>query len=424
LYICHNHPAIRPGGVETYTLELYEAMRAAGAFEPLLLAAVRQRGADPAIEPAGDDPNQYFVHTDSHGYDAFLGTSHDKRLPTRTFRAFLERHRPEVVHFQHTLFLGYDLIREVRNTLPSSAVVYTLHEYVPICHNNGQMVRTMDGTRCLESSPVRCHECFPDITPQAFLRRRRFIESHLASVDLFVAPSRFLRDRYVDWGVPPHKILYEEYGRRAPARRRTAEARGRRRAPDRFGFFGQLSAFKGVDVLLRAMHVLQRPRRGRRSRTARPRLWIHGANLAWQPKAFQHEFQTLVEATASVVTAAGAYDQRDLPRLMKGIDWVVVPSVWWENSPLVIQEAFLHGRPVICSDIGAMVEKVAHGVTGLHFRAGDPNSLARTMRRAAGSWRLWRNLRAGITGVHGMDAHVTTLASAYRALLGDGPGRA
>jgi len=57
---------------------------------------------------------------------------------------------------------------------------------------------------------------------------------------------------------------------------------------------------------------------------------------------------------------------------MAAVDWVVVPSIWWENSPLVIQEAFAHGRPVICSDIGGMAEKVAHEKNGLHFRANDP----------------------------------------------------
>jgi hypothetical protein len=68
---------------------------------------------------------------------------------------------------------------------------------------------------------------------------------------------------------------------------------------------------------------------------------------------------------------------------MGDVDWVVVPSVWWENSPLVIQEAFQRGRPVICSDIGGMAEKVADGVDGLHFRAGDPEALAATIARAA-----------------------------------------
>ncbi|TOE31852.1 hypothetical protein CGJ44_25955, partial [Vibrio parahaemolyticus] len=56
--------------------------------------------------------------------------------------------------------------------------------------------------------------------------------------------------------------------------------------------------------------------------------------------------------------------------LLKDVDWVIVPSTWWENSPMVIQEAFNHGRPLIVSDIGGMAEKVAHDVNGLHFRTG------------------------------------------------------
>ena len=58
--------------------------------------------------------------------------------------------------------------------------------------------------------------------------------------------------------------------------------------------------------------------------------------------------------------------------MMSNVDWVVVPSRWWEGSPLVIQDAFLYGRPVICSDIGAMAEKVTHEVNGLHFTVADP----------------------------------------------------
>ena len=72
-------------------------------------------------------------------------------------------------------------------------------------------------------------------------------------------------------------------------------------------------------------------------------------------------------------------------QIMADVEWVVVPSIWWENSPLVIQEAFAHGRPVICSDIGGMAEKVADGVSGLHFRVNDPVSLADTIRRGVHS---------------------------------------
>ena len=114
---------------------------------------------------------------------------------------------------------------------------------------------------------------------------------------------------------------------------------------------------------------------------------------------------------------AGKYDHDHLPRLMAEIDWVVVPSRWWENSPLVIQEAFLHGRPVICSDIGGMAEKVADGVNGLHFRAGDPLSLARVLETAIDTPGLWEELQANIAEIYDMEDHITSLRAMYRDQL-------
>jgi glycosyltransferase involved in cell wall biosynthesis len=95
-----------------------------------------------------------------------------------------------------------------------------------------------------------------------------------------------------------------------------------------------------------------------------------------------------------------------------------VPSVWWENSPLVIQEAFFHRRPVICSDVGGMAEKVRDGVDGIHFRVGDAFSLARAFEKATSSRRLWRSLRKGIREPYRMDAHIARLLDTYRELVG------
>ncbi|TMF63647.1 MAG: glycosyltransferase, partial [Chloroflexi bacterium] len=112
----------------------------------------------------------------------------------------------------------------------------------------------------------------------------------------------------------------------------------------------------------------------------------------------------------------GKYRPADVPALMRDIDWVVVPSIWWENSPLVIQEAFLNRRPVICSNVGGMAEKVADGVNGLHFRVGDPVSLAQTIRRAAGTTDLWDQMRRGIPAVYSLDDQVVKLGGLYRSL--------
>src|SRR5262245_1745912 len=143
LYVCHNHPSVRPGGAEAYALELYEAMRASEEFEPYFLAkggpplaagGLAHRGTQ--IGLINGDPNQYFFHTDGYPYDHLFGTTAGKELYTLYFHEFLESLRPDVVHFQHTLYMGYDLVRQVRTTLPDAAIVYTLHEYLPICHRN------------------------------------------------------------------------------------------------------------------------------------------------------------------------------------------------------------------------------------------------------------------------------------------------
>ena len=413
LYVCHNHPAVRPGGAEAYAFELYEAMRDAGPLEPLFLARAGQpvsktdRYHEGTLLTGVDgDPNQYFFYTDFGEFNWFLGVTGNKSVVPRYFRDFLSVQRPDVVHFQHTLFFGYDTIREVRNVLPDAPIVYTLHEFLPICYRQGQMLRVGTEEPCDEESPRRCHECFPEVPPQEFFMRKRFIQSHLSLVDLFLAPSRFLMERYVDWGIPAERIRFEDYGR-LPVSTVPEKPRKKR---NRLAFFGQLSHYKGINVLLKAMKRLV-------GDEVDVHLSIHGANIELHPQDFQDEFNSLLEACGDNVTFAGEYDRDDLRALMDATDWVVVPSIWWENSPLVIQEAFLHGRPVICSDIGGMAEKVSDGVDGLHFRAGDPQSLAATVEAAVTTPRLWERLRGGIRGIYSMEDHLQSLVGIYEELL-------
>jgi glycosyltransferase involved in cell wall biosynthesis len=146
-------------------------------------------------------------------------------------------------------------------------------------------------------------------------------------------------------------------------------------------------------------------------------LTIHGANYDLAPRELQLELDRLLAATRATVIYAGPYQNKDLPRLLEDVDWVIVPSIWWENSPLVISEAFMNGRPVICSDIGGMAEKVQDGVSGIHFRRGDAQHLAETMRRAATTPGLWEELQSGIPPVHSMNEHVMRLRNVYDSLM-------
>ena len=83
--------------------------------------------------------------------------------------------------------------------LPDVPIVYSFHEYIPICYSDGHMIRTKNDELCEEESPRRCHECFPGISPQTFFMRKRFIQSHLSLVDCFIVPSEYVAERYEQW---------------------------------------------------------------------------------------------------------------------------------------------------------------------------------------------------------------------------------
>lgn len=415
LFVVHGHPAERPGGVEHYALQLHRALGDHGGWESTLLArsgpphSERRVPADGRrIASLNGAADELLLFTEGYEYDWLNGTMrHDKSLYTRHLRALLKELRPDVVHFQHTLFIGYDAIREVRRTLPRAAIVVTLHEFLAICHQRGQMVRATDGSLCDHEGPDRCAECFPDVAPTRFALRKQFVQAQFALADLFVAPSRLLRDRFIAWGLPPERILLEDYGQpesRAPAVERPSPHKV-------FGFFGQLTPFKGIDVLLRAAALAANDVPSDRE----PLLHVHGANLDLQERAFRERLARALQAPG--VTSHGPYAPTEVGSLMDGVDWVVVPSVWWENSPLVIAEAFARRRPVICSDVGGMAEKVAHERDGLRVRPGDPAALAGTVRRAVSEDGLWERLSAGIRPPHAMSAHLETLTAAYEGLL-------
>ena len=287
-------------------------------------------------------------------------------------------------------------------------IVYTLHEYLPICHRDGQLVRTNGGELCMDASPRRCNECFPEWSPEQFFLRERLIKSTSRTSTCSSRPATSCSS--ATWtGASRATGSCSRTTAACPRRRRLPTEADRPR--NRLGFFGQLSHYKGLDVLLKAMRDPAGHRAGRAPVAARrePR--------RLQPPTFARPSSPCSRRTAPNVTFTGSYDHAEVPHLMAEIDWVVVPSRWWENSPLVIQEAFMHGRPVICSDIGGMAEKVTDGVNGLHFRVGDPaEPCAETIRAASTTPGLWERLQAGIPGIFTMSDHVANLTRIYDEL--------
>lgn len=389
LIIAHGHPDFSRGGAEQAAYDEFRTLQQVPGVEPFLLArAPLHMGHGGTPFSVHREPGEYLFHSDMGDY--FRLSQPIKHMVWSGFRRFLEHLKPDVVHFHHYMQLGVELLSEARRTLPQAQILLTLHEFWALCHREGLMVRT-NQQLCEESSPRRCHQCFPEYSPEDFLLRQRFIQAHLAGVDHFIAPSEFLRQRYIQWGLPADRLHMIENGQAFALH--AADDRPGSRPAHNFAFFGQINRWKGLDVLLEAMRIVL----DRRPEDAPlPMLNVHGANLEHQAPEVRQAIEAKLEALQPHVQFHGPYRKEDLQTLMDGIGWVIVPSIWWENSPLVIQEAFSLGRPVIAANIGGMAEKVRHNVDGLHFRARDPAALASTLEQALDDPALWPRLRAGI----------------------------
>jgi glycosyltransferase involved in cell wall biosynthesis len=390
LIIAHNHPLFFPGGAEIFAYDLFKAIRDNTHYESFFLgaasAAHRSIHTGTPFQTLVDAPDEALFWGDA--FDYFYQSQKILNFMYIDFKNFLKQLQPDVLHFHHTIRIGVEALQIARQTLPNSKIVFTLHEFILMCNRHGQMIRQNNNELCDRASSDRCHQCFPEITPQQFMMREIFIKTHLNLVDKFIAPSNFLANRFIDWGIDSEKIIVLENGRNlldASPKRTISKGENR----NSFAFFGQINPYKGVILLLKAISYLAN------NNFTNFRLEIFG-NLVLGFDGLETEFFQLLEENKDNVTFHGKYKTEEVAELIKPIDWVVVPSTWWENSPLVIQEVFMHKRPIICSNIGGMAEKVEDNVTGLHFRVGDRISLANTLKKAATEHGLWDKLSKNI----------------------------
>jgi len=372
LIVSHGHPDHSKGGAEVAAYNLFQEYQAQGR-EALFLARSGESSHGGSVFSSRNNETEILFHT-SIG-DWFNLRCAESRHMAEYFSDLLNRFKPDVVHFHHYAHMGLEMIRIVRNTLPDAKILFTLHEYMAICFNNGQMVKKNSTKLCYESNPVDCSQCFPEKSSADFFMRKQYIQSMFELVDHFISPSYFLIDRYKAWGIPEEKMTMIENGQPIaknsdPRPLASGEKRGR------FAFFGQINPFKGIDVILEAFTSLSEEIKDH------VHLDIHGANLHLQEESFQVKVNGLLEELEGVVTMHGSYEPHEMPRLLAECDWMIIPSIWWENSPMVIQEAYNHGRPVISADIGGMAEKIIDGKTGYHFRRGSHQSLASVIEKA------------------------------------------
>ena len=119
----------------------------------------------------------------------------------------------------------------------------------------------------------------------------------------------------------------------------------------------------------------------------------------------------------------GPFAHDELPAVLSSLDVLVVPSVWYENTPFVVLEAFSTGRPVVASDLGGLSELVDDGVNGKLFKAGDPGDLLNVLKQFDEDPELLTRLAGGISKVRTLEDNADDFVALWeRSLVGAAGG--
>lgn len=398
LQVIHGYPMRYNAGSEVYTQTLCHAL--ADRHEVHVFTREDDSFAlDYALRQEVDrDDSRVNLHVINmpRSRDRYRHVGVDQR-----FAELLDRLNPDLVHVGHLNHLSTSLVTEAAaREIP---IVYTLHDYWLMCPR-GQFMQMhpedpsdlwaacegQEDRKCAQRCYARYFSGAIDEREEDIAywsswvaRRMRHIQEMAELVDLFIAPSRYLHDRYRDgFGLPERKLAYLDYGF---DRTRLV---GRARQPGEpftFGYIGTHIPAKGIHHLLEAF--------GRLSGDARLRVW--GRPRGQDTEALKELARRLPGDAARRIEWLPEYRNQDiLQDVFNRVDAIVVPSVWAENSPLVIHEAQQARVPVITASVGGMAEYVHHEQNGLLFEHRKPEALARQMQRFADDPSLARRLGA------------------------------
>lgn len=333
--------------------------------------AYQQRGGEDAVVDAEAALLQ------RHGHEVEMYRQHNDRLnhmPRATAAVsaiwsqrsagevddLCKRFQPDLIHVHNTFPLISPSLywAAARSGVP---VVQTLHNFRLLCP---QAIFLRDGKvceDCIGKLPWRAvtRKCYRESASQSaviagMLTTHRALGTFRDRITRYIALNRFARDKYIEGGLPAERFRIKPNFVASSAK---PDWNGRRGAL----YVGRLSSEKGLDILARAA---QTP-------TEVPIEVIGSGPLeALAQKAFGTSW-------------LGYLPLEDILARMGRAQFLVLPSICYENSPRAIVEAFSCGLPVIASRLGALADIVQDGVTGLLFHPGDAVDLAAKMTWAA-----------------------------------------
>ena len=430
LQVIHGYPMRYNAGSEVYTQGLAQAL--ADRHEVHVFARQENAFLPEYATQVETDPSDHRITIHlinmARARDGYRHAAVDD-----AFGRLLDDVRPQVVHIGHLNHLSTSLVFQAKERrIP---VVFTLHDYWLMCPR-GQFIQMypanpadvwavcdgQDDRKCA----VRCYVRYFSGGEEEYetdaahwtdwvARRMGHVREVCDAVDMFIAPSMYLLRRFRDdFGIPGGKLTYLDYG----FHRQRMEGRNRARGePFTFGYIGTHIPAKGINHLIESFGGV----------TGSPRLRIWGRHRGVETEGLKALARSLPESAGDRVEWMGEYRNQDIVAdVFNRCDAIVVPSIWAENSPLVIHEALQARAPVITADFGGMAEYVHHELNGLLFAHRDPRSLAEQMQRLADDPELARRLgrrgyaQSGDGTVPDMDEHSLAVERIYDSLVNGG----
>lgn len=446
--VIHGFPPYCMGGSEIYTYNLSREL----SRQDDIFVFFRNANSDlPEYDlnsTVTNGLNLYSINNTQKFYNSFETTYKNDAI-SKIFADFLEEIKPDIIHFQHLVWLSITFIAEAKKR--KIPMVFTLHDFWLFCHL-GQLLK-LDLSICHGPQDSECAKCLP---PQLvingnynrilnmmrksgqifknkmlqgallklfhqyyskifyFFQKKRIVQMrqrniHIKEmcslVDLFISPSNFLRLKFEEFGIRKDKIIYLPNGYNLQLFINFSKKKSQK---IRFGYIGSFIPSKGIHILLDAFNNIK---------TKNVELRIHGAPQSYHQGFIDYPSYLQSLGKRGNILWFGQYNNNDVAKVLSEIDVLVVPSIWYENAPLTINEAFMASVPVITSNIGGMKELVRDGENGLLFKVGDSSDLTEKMQMIIDNPDLIIKLQKSIKPVMPINEHVIKIRELYRGLI-------
>ena len=276
-------------------------------------------------------------------------------------------------------------------------IVWTLHDYTIICPestfiSNGKICEACKGNKFFNAGLKKC-------------KKQSFLASSVASldnyvhhylnyydyVDAFICPSKFLYQKFKDFGFKENKLhqIYHSYEAEEIDEIFNKEAIKKERF---ILYVGRLEKIKGVHTLLNAMLLCKNIK-----------LKIIGyGSQELELKSFVEQHQL------SNVTFLGKRNKKEILEYLSEAEFLICPSEWYEVLGFTIIEAMMMRKPVIGANIGAIPETVINNETGLLFNVGNSEMLAKQIKVLYNDEELIRILG------NNAELHIKELTNPYK----------